>query len=83
MIKKVKHLFQNFFILYRRLSTRVDMKSILFVPHLNCENDNYDINNYKSDNALCMFNSILKDSAFSEWYNCNTVADYNQVRELM
>lgn len=67
MIKKIRLLFQYFFILYRRLSTRVNMKSILFVPHLNCENDNYDIINYKSDNVLCLFNSILKDSAFSEY----------------
>ena len=62
----------------------VDEKSILFIPHLNCEKDNYDIINYKSDNVLCLFNSILKDSRFKNYhlyiafFNQNKLEEYSQ-----
>ena len=45
----------------------IDEKSIFFMPHFNCINDNYDIINYKSDNVLCLFNSILKDPRFGTY----------------
>ena len=41
--------------------------SILFLPHNNCKTDNYDIINYKSDNVLCLFNSIIRDNSFSNY----------------
>ena len=52
----------------KSLYTQIDNTSILFVPHMNCANDNYDIINYKSDNVLCLFNSILRDSNFADYH---------------
>lgn len=45
--------------------TRKDKKTIMFVPHHNCLNDGYDIINYKSDNVLCLLNSVLQDDRYS------------------
>lgn len=45
--------------------TKKRKNSILFLPHNNCRTDNYDIINYKSDNVLCMFNNIIRDSEFN------------------
>ena len=87
MIIKIKKYFEYFSILFNRVFTRVNEKSILFVPHLNCANDNYDIINYKSDNVLCLFNSILRDSKFNDYqlyiayFNQSKIEEYRQYCE--
>ena len=39
-------------------------KSIFIVPHHNCKTDKYDIINYSSDNALCLFNYLIREEKF-------------------
>lgn len=60
-------IYRTILIYLKSLFTRVDETSIFFIPHINCDNDNYDIINYKSDNVLCLFNSILRDSKFDNF----------------
>ena len=47
--------------------TRKDSRSVLLIPHFNCINDGYDIINYRSDNVLCLFNGIIRDSRYDGW----------------
>lgn len=37
-------------------------KSVMFFPHTNCRNDNYDVFNYGADNVLCVLNYLLNNS---------------------
>ncbi len=52
---------------YNRIIAK-DSKSILFIPHPNCNMDGYDILNGESDNVLCLFNSIIRDSRFKGFH---------------
>jgi hypothetical protein len=40
---------------------------IYFMPHPNCIADRYDIINYKSDNALSLFNFMIRDKRFDNY----------------
>lgn len=42
-------------------------KSIFIVPHHNCKSDKYDIINYRSDNALCLFNYMIREKTFVDY----------------
>jgi hypothetical protein len=59
-----------------------ERKCILMIPHNNCKTDDYDIINYKSDNVLCLFNSIIRDKDFSDfkiiiaYYNESKLSQY-------
>ena len=54
----------------------------LIYPHGNCKNDNYDLLNYSSDNALCLLRAMLNDDRFTSYkfsvvcYNKNKINDY-------
>lgn len=58
---------------------KVDSHSILFIPHENCKVDNYDVINYASDNALCLFNSIIRDPDFSSYKLTVVCCNYQNV----
>lgn len=65
---------------YNLIQTKND-KSIFIVPHHNCKSDKYDIINYRSDNALCLFNYMIRDEAFDEF--CITiVVDNVELNEM-
>ena len=57
------------------------MRNLFFIPHFNCSSDNYDIINYKSDNVLCLFNSILRDPKFIEYDLYIAIFDESKVGE--
>ena len=63
-MRSLKTIFKYFSIFVDSILTSIDERSIFFVPHFNCIKDKYDIINYKSDNVLCLFNSILRDPQF-------------------
>lgn len=41
--------------------------NILFLPHKNCKNDNYDIINYQSDNVLCLINYLISTDSYNNY----------------
>lgn len=49
------------------LTKRVDNCSVMFIPHENGDIDGYDIINYHSDNAYCLFNYMLRDERFEHY----------------
>ena len=63
-----------FLLLYRFY--KVDSKSIFFYPHPNCQVDKYDVIRYHSDNALCLFNFLLRDSRYNTFRM--VIAVYNE-----
>lgn len=56
-------------------------KSILFIPHENCESDDYDIFSYSSDNVLTLFADMIKDTYFNDYKFY--VVYYNIEKELL
>lgn len=42
-------------------------KTIMFIPHQNCQFDNYDIFNYRSDNVLAFLHYVITNPAYSDW----------------
>lgn len=42
-------------------------KAVFFYPHENCRFDGYDILNGESDNVLCLFNDMIRDSRFNDY----------------
>lgn len=40
---------------------------VLFLPHKNCKNDNYDIINYQSDNVLCFINYLVSTGKYNSY----------------
>lgn len=81
-MKKVQNIISTLLCgLINRLVHKND-RSILFIPHINCINDHYDIINYKSDNVLCLFNSLLHDPDFASYslsivyYHKDKLIDY-------
>jgi len=53
-------------------------KSILLIPHNNCKTDEYDIINYKADNVLCLFHSLIHDNDFADY--TFIMAYYNETK---
>jgi len=55
---------------------------ILFLPHINCRNDKYDIINYQSDNVLCLLNYMFLSGNYNNYsfavriYDSSRVSDY-------
>lgn len=55
--------------------------SVFIVPHHNCKTDRYDIINFSSDNALCLFNYLIRDKKYSDYFIAIVIDDYSRVRE--
>ncbi len=59
-------------------------KNIFFLPHHNCEKDNYDVINYQADNVLCLINHMLKQSKYNGYtfyiVHYNKQKEYDYVR---
>ena len=47
--------------------TEKNPKAVFFYPHENCGLDGYDILNGESDNVLCLFNDMIRDSRFNDY----------------
>ena len=47
--------------------TKKNPKAVFFYPHENCGLDGYDILNGESDNVLCLFNDMVRDSKFNDY----------------
>lgn len=56
-------------LLLRLVSLFVSKKhnNVLFLPHKNCKNDNYDVINYQSDNVLCLFNYLISTDKYNNY----------------
>ena len=67
MIKKCLKLVEIFFLKLCNALKKKNDKAIFFYPHHNCLYDGYDVLNGQSSNTLCLFNSILADSEFSDY----------------
>lgn len=78
-MKSIKALYTLSIIILKKLISRIDNKYILFVPHSNCKNDNYDIINFRSDNVLCLFNSILRDPKYNDFHLCIAYFDESKI----
>lgn len=55
--------------------------SIFIIPHHNCRTDRYDIINYKSDNALCLVNYIIRNRAFNNFSITLVVDDCSKIEQ--
>lgn len=58
-------------------------RSLLFIPHKNCHNDNYDIINYTGDNALVLCHYFLSKTKFDGpislvYYNEDNLSQYTE-----
>ncbi len=56
-------------------------KSVFIVPHHNCKTDRYDIINFSSDNALCLFNYLIRENKYSDYSIAIVIDDNSRVRE--
>lgn len=65
------------------LLTAKGEKSIFIVPHHNCRTDKYDIINYRSDNALCLFNYLIRQRKFNEYRIALVVDDEHRIEEYL
>lgn len=64
MVRFVKLFFYSTLKVINILTSK-DEKSIFIVPHHNCRTDRYDVINYKSDNALCLFNYLIRQGNYN------------------
>lgn len=72
-MKKINHFIEAVFgriliLVYSAIGFITKKRSIMFMPHSRmCIYDKYDIINYKSDNALSLFNYIIKKSLLKKY----------------
>lgn len=74
-LKAIYSLFLRFFSFF----TNKPSKSVLFIPHKNCQNDGYDIINFHADNVLCLIHYLFEAKCYSEYVFYIVVYDVNRI----
>ena len=68
---KLRNIYNRLILLSLKIYNRItpkDSQKIFFFPHGNCQSDGYDILNGDSDNVLCLFNDMIRDSKFDRYH---------------
>ena len=75
---KVLSLFERYLLRFYNSLVKKNQRSVFFISHVNCINDGYDIINYRSDNVLCLLNSVLNDNRFYDFHLNILIYDTNK-----